>query len=210
MNWLTDRHIPTLPGWLVTTLRWFITLALPVLLILTSVRLVMTEAFVWIEYNRPGFPADRYGFTKEERLDYAPYAVEYLHNNADISYLGDLTFPNGTPLFYQKELDHMEDVKVVTRAAFAVQNILGVLFLAVVAALAWRRETRGALRRGLSGGGTFTIGLIVTLVVLLLANWDYFFDSFHMIFFEGASWLFRTSDTLIRLFPNQFWLDASL
>jgi uncharacterized membrane protein len=28
------------------------------------------------------------------------------------------------------------------------------------------------------------------------------------LFFEGSTWLFPTSDTLIRLFPQQFWVDA--
>jgi integral membrane protein (TIGR01906 family) len=36
------------------------------------------------------------------------------------------------------------------------------------------------------------------------------FEDFHRIFFKGDSWLFSTSDTLIRLFPQQFWFDAAL
>jgi len=40
----------------------------------------------------PYFPADEYGFTKEDRLKWAPFALDYLVNSADISYLGDLTF----------------------------------------------------------------------------------------------------------------------
>ena len=35
-------------------------------------------------------------------------------------------------------------------------------------------------------------------------------DGFHALFFEGDTWVFRTSDTLIRLFPEQFWFDAAL
>lgn len=201
---------PILPGWLVTLLRIFVMLALPPLLALTGVRLVMSEAFIRLEYNRPGFPADRFGFTKEDRLHYAPYAVQYLLNDAGISYLGDLTFPNGETLYTEKELRHMQDVKTVTRAAFSVHDVLIVLYAAAVITLAWKPHARGALRRGLADGGIFTIGLIIVLVVLIIANWDFFFDNFHMIFFEGDSWQFSTSDTLIRLFPEQFWLDAAL
>jgi integral membrane protein (TIGR01906 family) len=187
-----------------------VVLALPAMLVLTSVRLVMTETFIRIEYNRPGFPEDRYGFTKEERLEYAPYAVEYLCNDADTSYLGDLTFEDGTPLYTPDELRHMEDVKTVTRAAFAVHTVLSLAFGAAILALAWRPGSRGALRRGLAGGGILTIALILALVVVMLANWDFFFDNFHMTFFEGDSWRFSNADTLIRLFPEQFWLDAAL
>ena len=48
------------------------------------------------------------------------------------------------------------------------------------------------------------------LVVLIFANWTFFFDGFHEIFFKGNSWQFSNSDTLIRLFPQQFWFDASM
>ena len=29
----------------------------------------------------------------------------------------------------------------------------------------------------------------------------------HRLFFEGSTWIFPRSDTLIRLFPNRFWID---
>ena len=199
-----------LPGWIVAILRTVITLALPAFLLLTAVRLVMSEPFVRLEYERPGFPADRYGFSKQDRLHYAPYAVRYLLNDAGINYLGDLTFADGMPLYSERELQHMEDVKTVTRGAFRIHTVLSLVVLAGVVALGWQRQTRRALRRALADGGVFTIALIITLTVLILANWDYFFDTFHEIFFQGDSWLFSTSDTLIRLFPEQFWFDAAM
>lgn len=196
-------------SWLVIILRAFLSIALPFFLVLSSTRLVMTELFLQIEYHRPGFPEDRYGFTQEDRLKYAPYAVQYLLNDSDISYLGDLEL-DGLPMFEPDELKHMEDVKVVTRAAFQIHTVLTLAVLLAVILLARRRATREALRDGLFGGGLFTLSLIVALVVLVLANWDYFFTGFHQIFFEGDSWKFSTSDTLIRLFPEQFWFDAAL
>ena len=199
-----------LPGWLITVLLLFLAAAMPAFLVLTGVRLVMSEAFIWLEYNRPGFPADRYGFSKAERLKYAPYAVRYLLNGANIDYLGDLTFDDGEPLYTADELKHMEDVKVVTRGARRVHTLLSVAFVAAILALAWQRETRWALRRGLADGGIFTIFLMVTLAVFIFASWDLFFEGFHRIFFKGNSWQFSNSDTLIRLFPEQFWFDAAL
>ena len=196
--------------WLISLLRGFLILSFPVFFVLTGVRLVATETFLHIEYNRPGFPVDRFGFSKDDRLHYAPYAIDYLRNDADVDYLGDLTFENGMPLYNARELRHMEDVKVVTQAALIAHTILSVLFIGAIVALAWKPATRPALRQGLSGGGVFTITLIVTLVVLIFANWDFFFDNFHAVFFEGDSWQFSTSDTLIRLFPEQFWYDAAM
>jgi integral membrane protein (TIGR01906 family) len=194
----------------ITALRLFLTAALPVFLVLTGVQIVATETFLNIEYNRAGFPEDRFGFSREDRLHYAPYAIEYLRNDAGISYLGDLTFENGAPLFRAKELQHMEDVKVVTQAAFRTHLALSLALTAAVVALARRSDNHWALRRGLSAGGILTIALIITWVVLIFASWDFFFDGFHGVFFEGDSWQFSTSDTLIRLFPEQFWFDAAM
>jgi integral membrane protein (TIGR01906 family) len=207
---MSKNHNRSLPHSLVSLLRGFLIVAFPVFFVLTGVRLVATETFLRIEYNRPGFPDDRFGFSKEDRLHYAPYAVEYLRNDADISYLGDLTFENGMPLYNARELHHMQDVKAVTQAAFTVHVVLSVLYSGAIVALAWKRETRPALRQGLSGGGIFTIMLIISLAIVIFANWDFFFDNFHAIFFEGNSWQFNTSDTLIRLFPEQFWFDAAM
>ncbi len=68
----------------------------------------------------PYFPPDQYGFTKADRLKWAPYALNYLTNSADISYLGDLKFEDGTPLYNERELSHMNDVKRVTQGALKV------------------------------------------------------------------------------------------
>jgi integral membrane protein (TIGR01906 family) len=200
----------TKPAWTATCLRVVLTVILPVVLVLTGVRLVMTEAFVRFEYHRPGFPADRYGFTQQDRLNYAPYTVRYLLQNKDISYLSDLTFDNGSPLFEDSELQHMEDVQTVARAALMVHTILSLVLAGIIVALARRRDTRPALRQGLFQGSILTILVMITASVVVLASWDMAFEDFHRIFFKGDSWLFSTSDTLIRLFPQLFWFDATL
>jgi len=201
---------PAEPSWLIRTLRAIVVLTLPPVLVLVSVRAVMTELFLQIEYHRPGFPADRFGFSRDDRLHYAPYAVRYLHNDADISYLGRLTFPNGEPLFTAKELQHMQDVKTVARAAFQTLAALAIILAASAILLGRRRATRPWLWGALSDGALLTIFLILALIVFALVGWQIFFDNFHALFFEGDSWVFSTSDTLIRLFPEQFWFDAAL
>jgi len=63
---LSEKALPRtsrLSGWIARLLRLAVTLIIPPLLVLTSVRIVMTDTFLTLEYNRPGFPPDRYGFT---------------------------------------------------------------------------------------------------------------------------------------------------
>ena len=60
-------------------------------------------------------------------------------------------------------------------------------------------------------GLAIAIGVIVVMGIAINPNvfWG-FFTGFHKLFFEGDSWLFFYSDTLIRLFPIRFWQDAFL
>src|SRR5215211_9399108 len=80
-------------------LSWLVTILIPLVLIGLAIRVLLSPIFYKIEYNMPYFPPDDYGFTKDDRLKLAPYAVNYLVNNADISYLGDLKFDDGKPLY---------------------------------------------------------------------------------------------------------------
>src|SRR5512139_4147069 len=76
-------------------LSWVVAITLPVVIVLFVVRLVINPWYLQFEYHTPGFPSDPYGFTLNDRLNYGKYAVDYLINQADISYLGDLRFPAG-------------------------------------------------------------------------------------------------------------------
>ena len=197
-------------------LSWLVTLIVPIALIGLGLRLLLSPLFLQIEYNMPYFPPDEFGFTKEDRLKWAPYALNYLTNNEDISYLGDLKFDDGTPLYNERELSHMDDVKLVTQGALRVWYAsLAVLLLLGAWAWfgGWWPEYRAGLMRGgwLMVGLAVAVGLIVVIGIAVNPNvfWD-FFAGFHSLFFEGDSWIFLYSDTLIRLFPIRFWQDAFL
>src|SRR5688572_25133821 len=197
-------------------LSWLVSILVPIALIGLGLRLLLTPLFLRVEYNMPYFPPDEYGFTKEDRLHWAPYALDYLVNSEDISYLGDLKFEDGTPLYNERELSHMDDVKRVTQGALRVWY-LSLALLALLGAWAWFGDWWPAYRLGLMRGGwlmvglAVSVGLIVVIGIALNPNvfWN-FFAGFHSLFFEGDSWLFLYSDTLIRLFPIRFWQDAFL
>ncbi|MEP7293205.1 MAG: TIGR01906 family membrane protein, partial [Chloroflexota bacterium] len=186
----------------------YLVIAFPLLLVLLAARLVMTPLFLQFEYNRADFPADEFGFTIEDRFIYAPYALDYLLNGAGVEYLGDLKFPDGSAIYNANELRHMRDVKAVTEVAFSGAAVGGLV--AIAAAFYLYRRAQHRLRRALFYGALFTLALVVAIIVLAVANWEYFFVTFHELFFQNGTWYFPTSDTLIRLFPEQFWFDAAL
>ncbi len=189
-------------------LRLYITLAFPFLVVMIFVRIIMSPLYPQFEYNRPDFPADYYGFTVQERLTYAPFAIQYLLNGDDISYLADLRFPDGREMYNTHELQHMRDVKVVTQYAY-LSAFIGSIIALLIFAYFWR-SNRSNLWMTLLNGSRLTIGIILAIVIIAITSWETFFTTFHELFFKGGTWQFEYSDILIRLFPEQFWFDASL
>jgi integral membrane protein (TIGR01906 family) len=199
-----------------TILSWLISILIPLVLIGLAIRVLLSPVFYKTEYNMPYFPPDDYGFTKADRLKWAPYAVNYLTNNADISYLGDLKFDDGMPLYNERELSHMQDVKRLTLATLNLWYVSLALLLAL-GLWAWYGQWWDDYRLGLMRGGWLMVGLAVTIGIIVVVGitvnpnvFDEFFVGFHHLFFSGDSWLFLFSDTLIRLFPIRFWEDAFL
>jgi len=197
-------------------LSWLVTILIPMALLGLAIRVLLLPVFYQIEYNMPYFPPDEYGFTKADRLKWAPYAVNYLINSADIFYLGDLKFEDGSPLYNERELSHMQDVKNVTQGALRLWY-LSLALLAVLGIWAWFGGWWQYYLLGLQRGGWLMVGLAILIGTIVLVGiavnpnvFDEFFVLFHSLFFEGNSWLFYFSDTLIRLFPIRFWEDAFL
>jgi integral membrane protein (TIGR01906 family) len=200
---LTEDKLPGYAKWL----SWFVAVLVPIILILTSVRLLLTPAFVNIEYRTPNFPADPYGFTQQDRLHWSLIALDYLLNDEGIAFLEELEFDDGTQVYNARELKHMVDVKeVVGSALIAWYASLGAIFLLGV--WAYLGKWMPAYTQGLSRGGWITVGIVAVTMVAVLIAFSVFFVFFHQVFFESGTWVFRFSDTLIRLFPQRFWRDA--
>ena len=101
----------------------------------------------------------------------------------------------------------MEDVKGVVQKTFGAWWVLLVV-LAGVGVWGWRIHWFSSYLKSLSRGGYLTIGLLLVALVFVLTSFYDLFTWFHELFFKEGSWMFSYSDTLIRLFPLQFWQDA--
>jgi integral membrane protein (TIGR01906 family) len=203
--------------------RGVVVILVPMILALTSVRVVLNPWYLEFEYRTPNFPPDSYGFSMDDRLRYARIALDYLLNDEDISFLAEQRFPAGeqappascarmddcTRMYNERELKHMVDVKDV------IQVSLGVWYGALVVLLllgvwAWRGDWLDDYRWALARGGLLTLFLIFAILLLVLAAFGVFFVVFHQVFFDAGTWTFLWSDTLIRLFPERFWRDTFL
>lgn len=191
---------------LFTALSWLVTLLAPVVVVMTGVRLLLLPWFLTFEYNTPGFPADPYGFTYQDRLHWSRLSMQYLANDAGPEFWSDQRLPTGDPVYTARELGHFMDAKVTLSAALNVWKV-ALLLLALIGLWAWRGRWENQYRLGLSRGGWLTVGLIGMIILLVIVSFDQLFVTFHEIFFPQGNWMFNFSDTFIRLFPERFWRD---
>ena len=181
--------------------------SVPIFLIMTAIRLLVTPVYPQVEYRMPYFPPDTYGFSLEERLKWSQISIEYLRNSADISFLADQRLEDGSPLYNERELSHMLDVKILLNKMIQAWVMLFCTYL-ILFILAWRKSWLRGLLGAVGRGGWWTIGLIAVVLGAVAVSFNGLFTAFHRLFFQGDTWLFLYSDTLIRLFPIPFWRDA--
>ncbi|PKO02121.1 MAG: TIGR01906 family membrane protein [Chloroflexi bacterium HGW-Chloroflexi-5] len=193
-----------------TNIRIFsvlISIIVPLLLMMTSIRILLNPFFLDYEYNLPNFPADDFGFSKADRLHWGKLSLDYLTNSAGPEFLADLKFEDGDPIYNERELSHMLDVKNLVQLMIKIMlPMAGFLVLAWV--LAWRLGWIPQFWKSISQGGWLTLGLIGLVLIGTVINFDAIFTTFHRLFFTGNTWLFYFDDTLIRLFPEKLWSDA--
>lgn len=201
---------------LVALLRWLVALAMPAFIVLFWLWLLWRPWFVRMEYNRPSFPPDRYGFTTEDRLGFTLAWIEYYHSSESpeegIRRLAALRMPGtNEPLHQAEELSHMVDVRRLTDTLWRVAlPVSAFIVLGGLAAMLIPRRTRRDGYAALFVGGVVTTGLLLFFIAFVLLSFRTFFVTLHNVFFPPGTWTFEYSSTLIRLFPEQLWFDAGV
>lgn len=190
--------------------RWLIVISIPVLLLVASVRLATGHWFVHWEYTKPDFPPDPYGLSTTERTYLANVCVDYLATGAPLSLLANLELPGGEFAFNARELRHMADVQAVYNGLMVAGLVAALIFVGGSVLLRIQGYPSVAVARAWASGGLLTLTLLLLIGGAMVFSWGDFFETFHRIFFEGDSWSFPHSDTLIRLFPMRFWIDVAL
>lgn len=194
--------------------KWIMVLAMPFMLGFGTIRAVINWDYPSFEYAR--IAPDAYGWTNEERLANAHVTLDYLQRPEPaedvIFMLEQLTLPEDSsqPLYIDREIGHMIDVK---EAADQLRNIFWVLLVLEIITLGFffsQHELRPLAADLLRRGGWATIIALVGIGAFIGLAWQYFFVLFHELLFPPGTWTFLYTDSLIRLFPEQFWFDVGI
>jgi integral membrane protein (TIGR01906 family) len=186
----------------------FFVLLLPIFLILTTVQILTTDQYLAFEYGKASFPPDPFGFTQQQRFDLASFDIHYVRAHLPSNVLA-IQKLNGAPIYNSQEVSHMADVRAVFQGVFRVWQ-LGFMPLLLLGFVLWQKRDQRTLGSAFQWGGLLTAGVIAFIGLFAVFAWQSWFSTFHLFFFKPGSWLFSYSDTLIRLFPAEFWFDATL
>lgn len=210
-----------------TVVQWLVVLTMPFFLGFSAIETFVNGAELYLayEYGKPGFPRDleqvdvvtqqQLGLTpltQEQREQMALVAVNYLQRPEPaeevIFMLEDQRLP-GTdrPLYNASEISHMIDVKHVTDGIARLNLVAAFIVLGGLALLLWGAKTRPLAYQAIFRGGVATMVVLLLIGLFIVLAWSIFFVQFHELLFPPGTWTFAYSDSLIRLFPEQFWFD---
>jgi integral membrane protein (TIGR01906 family) len=198
-------------AWIVATAVFGVALLL--FLITGSVRTVTNSWLIyewdWWRHNveaRTGLPKDQFIRGTEQIVEYFNDDTEFLDLRV---HFGD---GQDVPLYRQREILHMKDVKDLIQLVYLVEWLAFAYILAFLAAGFYLRRWGflQPLRTSMIWTGAGTLLVVGGLGVASLIDFDAVFLQFHLIGFSNDLWLLDYNDFLLRMFPQGFFLDATL
>ena len=116
-------------------------------------------------------------------------------------------------LFNPKEIAHMRDVKNLVRGVY-ILALVSVIYLASMTLFGFIKQGRLftlTIAKRLAIGGGLTMAMLILFSLVAVIGFDSLFIKFHEISFANDFWrLNPRTDYLVRIFPDNFWFDATV
>jgi integral membrane protein (TIGR01906 family) len=187
---------------------------LPVVIVLVAVRF----AFSWqpvYNYAVSAYHPETTTGIPAPQLERATHVIRDYFSNAqrDLDVTVVDTTGNRVPLFNDREIAHMRDVKALVLRLYRVLDIaLAALLIAASSMLIWPLGGLRRLAAALLAGSAVTGALLIGFAaVAAFGGFDQLFLDFHLLSFSNDFWLLDpTRDHLVQLFPQGYWLDVTI
>ena len=193
------------------TAQWLFILCLPPLFLTASIGLAVNSHGLYEYGFRKYDVSHTTGLTEPELESAAAGLINYF--NSDEEYISLNIGRNNNPIFNQREVIHLKDVKGLIWLDYKV--LLGTLLYALTyigLIFFWqKRRYWRQMAWGMIGGSSLTLALMLALGLGTLLDFDQLFLQFHLLSFANEFWLLDPNrDYLIMLFPQGFWYDAAV
>ncbi len=183
----------------------------PVLLV-TSIDLVTFSKSFYINQYKRLSTAETIGIDNDELFRVTWELLDYIKDGRDS--LSDIKAEikgEVRPVFNEREIAHMVDVKALFQFAYRVRacSILAILLLAVVLIAAAGKKALLYFARSFLWTACVLIVLLTVLFILIKSNFTYYWDQFHYLFFDNDLWLLNPeTDIMILMVPEPFFNSA--
>jgi len=202
---------PDLLDWVRGPVSLVFVLLLPMLIIGTSLRSLVTDRDLMLSGFRDNQVAATTGLDDPQLQRIADAFVAYFQGPPGQIQMQVTAFGQSRLLFNDKEVAHMEDVQSLIQFFLRMQLVAGVVVVLRLGMAVLVDRARAPLGRELLWSTGLVVALVVLVGVLSLMDFDALWTRFHQIAFRNDLWqLDPTRDYLIMLFPEPFWFTATI
>jgi integral membrane protein (TIGR01906 family) len=195
---------------------------LPWAIFIIAVPLFLITASVTWAFNSPGLYNDGFekytisrisGITDSDLRQVGADIRSYINSGDEPLDVRTSILGTELDLFNDREVAHMKDVKQIVRGVY-VLALASAVYLAAIVVIGFalhRGRFVADLAKRLAWGGGLTLVLLIVFGLVALAGFDSVFLKFHQLSFANDFWrLDPRTDYLVRIFPQDFWFDATL
>ena len=197
--------------------NWF-----PWAIFIIAVPLFLITASVTWAFNSPGLYNDGFekysisrisGITDSDLRQVGADIRSYINSGDEPLDVRTSILGTERDLFNDREVAHMKDVKQLVRGVY-VLALASAVYLAAMVVIGFalhRGRFVADLAKRLAWGGGLTLVLLIVFGLVALVGFDSVFLKFHQLSFANDFWrLDPRTDYLVRIFPQDFWFDATL
>jgi integral membrane protein (TIGR01906 family) len=202
---------PDLVAWVRGLVSLAFVLLLPLLVVSTSLRGLVTDRDFMLRGFRDNQVATTTGLDDAQLQRIADAFVAYFQGPPGQIQMQVTAFGQSRALFNDREVTHMEDVQGLIQWFLRMQSVAAVVVVVRLASgLVFDRSLVPIGREMLWSTGLM-VALVVVVGVLSLMDFEALWTRFHQIAFRNDLWqLDPTRDYLIMLFPEPFWFAATI
>lgn len=186
--------------------------SLIIILLITSVEAVAywTPGYYEKEYRKYDVISDVH-MEMDDLLDVTREMMAYLRGNREDLHVSTIVDGQPREFFNDREIAHMEDVRelflggLLLRRISIIAAVLCLVFLIILKAQIGRVLPRSVC----AGTGLFFAG-VCALAGIISTDFTKYFVMFHHIFFDNDLWILDPStDLLINIVPEPFFMDTA-
>ncbi len=188
--------------------RWFLTISKSLMIVILPF-LIFLIALKLSAFDEPFY---RHKFTQYGVQRNLPEAVE-LHEKV-VKFVKGAS--DGLPNeFNEREKQHLWDVRRIAKILKATFYIIIFLFLFLsissAAMLKSNNRIMNFVGRVLIFGGALTVAIAMALLFFISFDFPSAFDAFHKLLFKSGTYVFDpTTEIIVRLYPEQIFMDLGL